>query len=1066
MKKKMKSTHGAISVFLSIILVPCIAFTTLFVDLSRVKIAKDLVESAGDLALNSLLTNYDADLSEFYGMVTSCQNIDDFYKGSADYFIRLLKSQGLTDDEAKTLLAQADALVDNKEIADMLKMEIKTDTTSMIGPVVGANFGNATIVRDQIVDFMKYRAPINLVAGFLGELGASGKELEEQKENEKLTKEKKEFYKDENKMMEKAFDIYDQLRTYQNLGPSESKINTIISNVNSYPATYKQIHTALVKDIYNTSGLGDITKKVCRLTDFTSTAYNTTTKTSLSDIKTIMQDLGKAITNYKKAKTELENAFPTYDSNIYDIQYWAQNASTINSKLATLNTESSNILKNYVKLKNASEFKDDDATAAFNDTTKRVNFNGTQYNGYDGYADDQTYQWHYNKFDTQVMQIFNSVLSVNGSESSSDKYLKYIAIIQRISTNSANKDAINSDRHQINGESVNQNITDIYNQITADSATLQAFSDKLKNIDSDLDKLKTLLATMKTEFSQWESKANGMSTELANTDKATDLKEARNGDPSKGLIGIDDITEASINELKTRVVNMKKLYDDLIKNIDDMKYRNKKLKDIKNLTDVKNASGISASSIKQTKSELNSYADSSFGFTPASDPVASVTITNANHPDLNHNPKPTMWFWMVGKFRDQTKGDVDKEQEKYDNFKNNGDSKNKEDQTTPASINNNPMNAEGSVFNFGDGLGALVDLAVRLGTDFEGAIVGLRDSLFATEYVTSMFSSYTFESDQKYNKAVKAGTQTANTARKYDGQKIDKALMNGKITTDFGTLFETKRGWENVKIQDSLNYSLTSKPINATNNWGYRAEWEYILYGQGSSQSNINKALTQMYIIRFILNTPSGYLLFWNGTGDTTIAIKGISVPLSAATAGIIPEPLIRAILILVVVALESGNDVSILSNGFPVKFLKTGSKKPDEVEWAVALETIGGGIDDWIANGVSFPIISDTYKGFHVSYNQYLYTFLILGFESDKSSDMYNRTATLIQQNLNYIIKGKDGNVSDKWKKSKAIVYFNIEATIRVKPLMLSLPIASYSENPKDSVDWCTFTYKTSRGY
>jgi hypothetical protein len=221
-----------------------------------------------------------------------------------------------------------------------------------------------------------------------------------------------------------------------------------------------------------------------------------------------------------------------------------------------------------------------------------------------------------------------------------------------------------------------------------------------------------------------------------------------------------------------------------------------------------------------------------------------------------------------------------------------------------------------------------------------------------------------------------------------------------------------------------------------------------------------------MYLIRFILNTPAGYMLFWSGTGSTAEAIRAISDFLSGATAGIIPEPLIRAILILIVVALESANDVSMLSNGFPVKFLKTGSKIPNEVEWAVALETIGGGIDDWIANGVSFPIISDTYKEFHVSYNQYLYIFLILGFESDKSQDMYVRISNLIEHNLNYIIKGKDGNVIDKWQKSKAIVYFNMKATIRVKPLMLSLPIASYSENPKDSVDWCTFTYETSRGY
>jgi hypothetical protein len=49
----------------------------------------------------------------------------------------------------------------------------------------------------------------------------------------------------------------------------------------------------------------------------------------------------------------------------------------------------------------------------------------------------------------------------------------------------------------------------------------------------------------------------------------------------------------------------------------------------------------------------------------------------------------------------------------------------------------------------------------------------------------------------------------------------------------------------------------------------------------------------------------------------------------------------------------------------------------------------------------------------------------------------------------------------------SNAIVYFDIKATVRVKPLMLALPIASgYEKNPKDKPDWCTFDYKTTRGY
>ena len=87
---KHKSTHGAISVFLAIILVPCIVITSIFVDLGRSYMSRSMAESAGDLALNTLMTNYDADLSEWYGMIASCQNVDEYYEVTARYFLRCM----------------------------------------------------------------------------------------------------------------------------------------------------------------------------------------------------------------------------------------------------------------------------------------------------------------------------------------------------------------------------------------------------------------------------------------------------------------------------------------------------------------------------------------------------------------------------------------------------------------------------------------------------------------------------------------------------------------------------------------------------------------------------------------------------------------------------------------------------------------------------------------------------------------------------------------------------------------------------------------------------------------
>ena len=73
---KLNNSRGAISVFLVLILVPCIVVVCLFGDISRVELSKAEASSAGDLALYSLMSHYDEELKEYYGLVASCQNIE------------------------------------------------------------------------------------------------------------------------------------------------------------------------------------------------------------------------------------------------------------------------------------------------------------------------------------------------------------------------------------------------------------------------------------------------------------------------------------------------------------------------------------------------------------------------------------------------------------------------------------------------------------------------------------------------------------------------------------------------------------------------------------------------------------------------------------------------------------------------------------------------------------------------------------------------------------------------------------------------------------------------------
>lgn len=96
-KKKDGLRKGAITVFLTVILVPCLVFASVFTDLSRVELAKAQAVSAADLSLNTVLAHYDPDLKEFYGMMASVQSPEEFMKKAEKYFSAMLKQNGVDD---------------------------------------------------------------------------------------------------------------------------------------------------------------------------------------------------------------------------------------------------------------------------------------------------------------------------------------------------------------------------------------------------------------------------------------------------------------------------------------------------------------------------------------------------------------------------------------------------------------------------------------------------------------------------------------------------------------------------------------------------------------------------------------------------------------------------------------------------------------------------------------------------------------------------------------------------------------------------------------------------------
>lgn len=74
-----RKSKGAISIFLVLILVPMMTVSSLFVDAGKVSLARGAAASAGDLTLNTALTDYDTQLKELYGLFATAQDTQELY---------------------------------------------------------------------------------------------------------------------------------------------------------------------------------------------------------------------------------------------------------------------------------------------------------------------------------------------------------------------------------------------------------------------------------------------------------------------------------------------------------------------------------------------------------------------------------------------------------------------------------------------------------------------------------------------------------------------------------------------------------------------------------------------------------------------------------------------------------------------------------------------------------------------------------------------------------------------------------------------------------------------------
>lgn len=163
-----------------IILLVTMVFSALIVDTSRINMARSMVSSAGDLAVNSALANYDTVLKDVYGLfaMSQAQSSEELNQEIRAYFEKTLVSYGVTSEAeagdyvSELMSGMSDLLsgTGSMEVSNFLNMEVASDFA--VTKVAASGLDNPEILRKQIVDYMKYRAPMNFGLSFLDSVKA------------------------------------------------------------------------------------------------------------------------------------------------------------------------------------------------------------------------------------------------------------------------------------------------------------------------------------------------------------------------------------------------------------------------------------------------------------------------------------------------------------------------------------------------------------------------------------------------------------------------------------------------------------------------------------------------------------------------------------------------------------------------------------------------------------------------------------------------------------------------------------------------------------------------------
>ena len=212
LQRLKRDCKGAVTVFVTLMLVPAVLISGTGVDLARLYVARSEIQDANQLAANATLASYDALLQDLYGLFGVMQTDGELAEMMEEYIRLALFGEDWNDRSMGTFshfYGDASSLAVTAKAADEKNLE------------------NTEVLRRQIEEYVKFRAPAIIVNEVLDKLDT----FEKIKEDAKVIKAKMDV-DDKVDEIEKEYEkLYECI---ENVNQAKSTEAGAVSSVNSF----------------------------------------------------------------------------------------------------------------------------------------------------------------------------------------------------------------------------------------------------------------------------------------------------------------------------------------------------------------------------------------------------------------------------------------------------------------------------------------------------------------------------------------------------------------------------------------------------------------------------------------------------------------------------------------------------------------------------------------------------------------------------------------------------------------------------------------------------------------